>query len=62
MDRLVGAVLHGAQAGSRYLVDAHVVALCARYGGGLVITSDPDDIRHLAAAVPSARIIVRPPD
>lgn len=62
MARLVDAILHGAQVGSRYLSDAHVVALCSRYGGGLVITSDPDDIRQLAAAVPSARIIVRTPD
>ncbi|MEU3012798.1 hypothetical protein [Nocardia asteroides] len=59
---LAGAVLHGTQAGGRYLADAHVVALCARYGGDLVITFDPDDIHHLAVAVPSARNIVRPPD
>ncbi|MGW5922662.1 PIN domain-containing protein [Nocardia fluminea] len=52
MARLVGAILHGAQVGSRYLADAHVVALCSRYGGGLIITSEPDDIRHLAAVVP----------
>jgi predicted nucleic acid-binding protein len=58
--RQVGAVLHGAGAGSADLVDAHVVAVCARRGGGLVITSDPDDIARLAAAVPAARVVTRP--
>lgn len=59
--RQVGAVLHGAGADSRNLADAHVVAVCVRHGGGLVITSDPDDIHRLAAAVPSARVVTRPP-
>ncbi len=58
--RQVGAILHGAGASSADLADAHVVAVCARRGGGLVITSDPDDIARLAAAVPSARIMTRP--
>lgn len=58
--RQVGAVLHGAQAGSADLADAHVVAVCAQRGGGLVITSDQHDIARLAAAVPSARIMTRP--
>lgn len=57
--RQVGAILHGAAAGSVDLADAHVVAVCARRGGGLVLTSDPDDIARLAAAVPSARIVTR---
>jgi predicted nucleic acid-binding protein len=57
--RQVGAVLHGARTGSAGIVDAHVVAVCARVGGGLVITSDPDDIARLAAAAPSARIVTR---
>jgi predicted nucleic acid-binding protein len=59
--RQVGAVLHGAGAAdSRDLADAHVVAVCAVHGGGLVVTSDRDDIERLAQAVPSARILVRP--
>lgn len=58
--RQVGAVLHGAGAGSADLVDAHVMAVCARRGGALVITSDPADIMRLAAAVPAARVITRP--
>ena len=58
--RQVGAVVHGSGSGSADVVDAHVVALCARHGGGLVITSDADDIARLASAVPSARIVTRP--
>jgi predicted nucleic acid-binding protein len=57
--RQVGAVLHGASAGSADIVDAHVVAVCALRGGGLVITSDGGDIQRLAAAVPSARVVTR---
>jgi predicted nucleic acid-binding protein len=57
--RQVGAVLHGAGAGSRDMVDAHVVAVCAVYGGGLVVTADEEDIQRLAAAVPSARVVTR---
>jgi post-segregation antitoxin (ccd killing protein) len=48
---------HGAEAASADFADAHVVAVCARRGGGLVITSDAGDIARLAAAVPSARIL-----
>ena len=55
--RQVGALLYGA--GSADLADAHVVAICARRGGGLVITSDPDDIARLAVAVPAARVVTR---
>jgi hypothetical protein len=32
----------------------------ARRGGGLVITSDPENIARLAVAVPAARVITRP--
>lgn len=57
--RQVGAVLHGAGSGTEDIVDAHVVAICTLYGGGLVITADSDDIQRLAAAVPSIRIVTR---
>ena len=57
--RQVGAVLHGASADSRDMVDAHVVAVCALNGGGLVVTSDGDDINRLAQAVPAARVLTR---
>ena len=58
--RQVGAVLHGVAAGSADMVDAHVVAVCAVRGGGLVVTTDSADILRLADAVPSARIVTRP--
>lgn len=58
--RSVGAILARSRAGSADIVDAHVVAIAARHGGGLVVTSDPDDIVRLADAVPEARILTRP--
>jgi predicted nucleic acid-binding protein len=57
--RQVGAVLHSTGSGTEDIVDAHVVATCALYGGGLVITADSDDIQRLATAVPSVRIVTR---
>lgn len=58
--RSVGAILARSRASSADIVDAHVVAVAARHGGGLVITSDPEDIARLADAVPAARILTRP--
>ena len=57
--RSVGAILARSRSGSADIVDAHVVAVAARHGGGLVVTSDPDDISRLADAVPAARILTR---
>jgi predicted nucleic acid-binding protein len=54
--RRVGAILDATASGSERIVDAHVVAVCIPAGGGLVVTSDPDDIAELAAAAPAARI------
>ena len=54
--RFVGAVLHAAEAGSADIVDAHVVAVTAEAGGGLVLTGDPSDLERLAAAYRSAVI------
>lgn len=59
--RSVGAILHASGSGSELLADAHVVAVCARFGGGLVVTDDPDDIHDLSEAVPSVRIVTRSP-
>ena len=42
------------------MVDAHVVAVCALHDGGVVVTSDPDDIERLAHSVPAVRIVTRP--
>lgn len=58
--RSVGAILHARDAASDMVVDAHLVAVCARFGGGLIVTSDPDDVLDLASAVPSVRIVTRP--
>jgi predicted nucleic acid-binding protein len=58
--RSVGAILARSRASSADIVDAHVVAVAARHGGGLVVTSDPSDISRLADAVPAARILTRP--
>jgi predicted nucleic acid-binding protein len=59
--RLVGTVLEASGAGSKDIVDAHVVAVCIRAGGGLVITCDPDDIHRLAAPFPAVRVLTRTP-
>lgn len=58
--RQVGAILHASGAGTADIVDAHVVAVAARYGGGLVVTSDAGDSARLAAAVPAVRIAASP--
>ena len=57
--RLVGAVLYAGSAGSRDLVDAHLVAICIEKGGGIVLTSDPGDIERLSAPFLGVRIVVR---
>lgn len=55
--RQVGAILHAANAGSEDLADAHVLAVCVRAGGGLVVTSDPGDITRLSAVTPAVRVV-----
>jgi len=59
--RSVGAILHAANASIADIVDAHVVAICVPYGGGLVVTADPDAIERLAAATPATHIVTRSP-
>ena len=60
--RQVGAILEATRNGSDRIVDAHVVAVCIPPGGGLVVTSDPDDVVALASAVPAIRIRVTHPE
>jgi predicted nucleic acid-binding protein len=60
--RQTGAILDATSSVSDRIVDAHVVAVCVRAGGGLVVTSDPDDVLALAAAVPAVRIRTARPD
>jgi predicted nucleic acid-binding protein len=59
--KLVGSVLYASRSGSERLADAHVVAICADADVAVVLTSDPDDIVALSAAVPGIRIVVRRP-
>jgi len=59
--KLVGAILHETNRGSEDIADAHVVAVCASFDTAVVITSDPDDILALAAAIPGTRVVARRP-
>lgn len=54
--RLVGGVLVAAKAGSDLLADAHAVAAAVETGGGVILTSDVDDLEHLAAPYPNIQI------
>ena len=49
MARIAGHLLADAHAGSEMAIDALVVATAVRFGGGIVATHDPDDLRLLAA-------------
>jgi hypothetical protein len=60
--KLVGGILHQARASSERLAEAHVVALCAAADAAVVVTEDPDDIAHLASALPGCRIVTRRPE
>jgi predicted nucleic acid-binding protein len=57
--RLVGTVLFASDAGSEDIVDAHVVAICVHRGGGLIVTSDPEDMDRLKQPFLGVRIVVR---
>lgn len=59
--KLVGAILHTTDADSSMLADAHVVAVCTGGSVAVVITTDPDDIIELSAAVPGTRVTARRP-
>lgn len=54
--RQVGGLLEAADRGTESIVDAHVVAVCIPHGGGLVATSDPDDIAAIAQSLPAVRV------
>jgi predicted nucleic acid-binding protein len=55
--RLVGGVLTAARAGSVLLADAHVVAAAVEAGGGIALTTDPDDLGRLAAAYRNVTVV-----
>jgi predicted nucleic acid-binding protein len=56
--RLVGSVLHAGQASSVGIVDAHVVAIAAEAGGGLLLTGDAADLERLAVSYPG--LVIEP--
>jgi predicted nucleic acid-binding protein len=47
--RIAGHLLATAGSGSEMAVDALVVATAVRFGGGIIVSHDPDDMRRLAA-------------
>jgi predicted nucleic acid-binding protein len=54
--RIAGHLLADAHAGSEMAIDALVVATAVRFGGGIVATHDPDDLRLLAERHPNVSI------
>ena len=54
--RLVGGVLVAANAGSDLLADAHAVAAAVETGGGVILTSDVDDLERLASPYPNIQV------
>jgi len=54
--RVAGHLLASAGAGSELAIDALVVATAIRFGGGVVLTHDPDDLTRLAAGHPGIAI------
>ncbi|MDR1431184.1 MAG: hypothetical protein LBI99_03585 [Propionibacteriaceae bacterium] len=54
--RTVGHLLSAARLGSAHHVDAAVVAASLSAGGGVIVTSDPEDLGKLAAGSPAIPI------
>jgi hypothetical protein len=57
---IVGGVLAAAHVGSHHLADAHVIAAAVDLGGGIALTTDPDDLSRLAAAYGNVTVIRLP--
>jgi predicted nucleic acid-binding protein len=57
----VGGILYIANKGSDWIADAHVIAACVPAEVAIVITTDPDDIAELSAAIPGVKIMPRRP-
>lgn len=57
MARLVGGVLAASGTGSEHLADAHVIAAAIDSGGGLALTTDPDDLGRLAASYRNVLVV-----
>ncbi len=58
--RLVGGVLAAADAGSQHLADAHVIAAAVDVGGGVALTTDPENLERLAAAYRNVMVVALP--
>jgi predicted nucleic acid-binding protein len=54
--RVAGHLLAAVGGGSEHAIDALVVATAIRFGGGVVLTHDPDDLTRLAAGHPGVAI------
>lgn len=57
MARIAGHLLANVGAGSEMAIDALVVATAIRFGGGIIATQDPEDLRRLAAPHPNVAIL-----
>jgi predicted nucleic acid-binding protein len=57
----VGVILYITNKGSESIADAHVIAACVPADVAVVVTTDPDDIMELSAAVPGVKIMPRRP-
>ncbi len=57
MARIAGHLLADLGTGSELAIDALVVATAIRFGGGIVATHGPDDLRLLAARHPNVSIL-----
>jgi predicted nucleic acid-binding protein len=57
----VGEILFATNRGSESIADAHVIAVCVPADIAVVVTTDPDDIMELSAAVPGVKIMPRRP-
>jgi len=53
----IGHLLAKAQLGSEHHVDGAVVATALDMGGGVILTSDPNDLERIAAGHPAIKII-----
>ena len=57
MARIAGHLLARIGAGREMAIDALVVATAIRFGGGIIATHDPGDLRLLAARHPNVSIL-----
>jgi predicted nucleic acid-binding protein len=57
MARVAGPLLASVGAGSEIAIDALVVATAIRFGGGIIATHHPEDLRRLAAPHPNVAIL-----